>query len=227
MAMPNRHGSSYFILEDLLYEANQVDDPAAIDVPRRVFQPSILNVDIVAMIKDWQSTRRQSHRHCWQPTHRPKRLLHVGGGEVSHLTLRACHERSMPCVPAYAALSYMWGGVQRFQTVNENLGIRMTRIEFEDLPITIRDAVLVCRAVGFQWLWVDVLCIIKDDPQDKLEQIKTMGEVFRNTALTTSLYLPLPWEVMKGSCLIHLRMQIYPSSASTTQPLMEERVPSV
>lgn len=100
------------------------------------------------------------------------------------MTLRACHERSMPCVPAYAALSYMWGGVQRFQTLKDNLGIRMTRIELEDLPITLRDAVLVCRAVGFQWLWVDVLCIIQDDPQDKLEQIKTMGEVFRNAALT-------------------------------------------
>ena len=43
---------------------------------------------------------------------------------------------------------------------------------------------LVCRAIGIQWLWVDVLCIVQDDPQDKLEQVKTMGEVYRSATLT-------------------------------------------
>ena len=60
----------------------------------------------------------------------------------------------------------------------------MVRIEFEDLPGTIRDAVLVCRAIGIRFLWVDMLCIIQDDPQDKLEQVKTMAEVYRSAALT-------------------------------------------
>jgi Heterokaryon incompatibility protein (HET) len=184
MAMPNCHRSRYDTLKDLLFEAKPTDNPAAIDVPGRILHPLILNNDIVTMIKKWQFTCGQSHSGCLQRAYRPKRLLHVGGGDVSHLTLQSCHESSTPNVPEYAALSYMWGGPQRFLTLKDNLEIRMARIELEDLPRTLRDAVLVCRALGMQWLWIDALCIIQDDPQDKYEQIKTMGEVFQSAALT-------------------------------------------
>ena len=120
----------------------------------------MLNSDIVAMIKNWQYTCRQNHSGCLRSEYRPRRLLHVGGGDVSHLTLQACRESSVSSQPEYAALSYMWGGPQRFMTTKNSLEARMARIEFEDLPGTLRDAVLVCRAIGIRWLWVDVLCII-------------------------------------------------------------------
>jgi hypothetical protein len=90
----------------------------------------------------------------------------------------------MQTVPEYAALSYMWGGPQLFVTLKDSLEARMARIELEGLPRTLRYAVLVCRAVGSQWLWVDALCIIQDDPQDKLEQIKKMGQVYQSATLT-------------------------------------------
>lgn len=140
--------------------------------------------DTVAMIKKWQSICRQNHSDCLRPAFRPQRLLYVGGGEANYLKLQPCHESFVPTILEYAALSYMWGGPQRFLTTKDSLGARMTRIDFEDLPGTLRDAVLVCRALGIQWLWVDVLCIVQDDPQDKLEQVKTMGEVYRSAILT-------------------------------------------
>ena len=49
---------------------------------------------------------------------------------------------------------------------------------------TIRDAVTVCRAIDIQWLWVDVLCIIQDDPVDKSQEIVRMGDIFRSATLT-------------------------------------------
>lgn len=39
----------------------------------------------------------------------------------------------------------------------------MTSIDIEFLPATFVDAVLLCRKVGFRYLWIDVLCIIQDD----------------------------------------------------------------
>ena len=144
----------------------------------------MLNGDTAARIKKWQFSCQQNHSNCLRSAFRPRRLLHVGGGEVDHLTLQACHESSVPIILEYAALSYMWRGPQRFLTTKDSLEARMTKIDLEDLPGTLRDAVLVCRAIGIQWLWVDVLCIIQDDPQDKLEQVKTMGEVFRSATLT-------------------------------------------
>lgn len=184
MAVPNRHRSRYNILRALVFEANPVDDPAVIDVPGRILRPSLLNGDTAAMIKKWLFTCQKSHPNCPRPAFRPERLLHVGGGEVGHLTLQTCHEGSGPSTPEYAALSYMWGGPQRFLTSKETLEARMAKIDFENLPGTLRDAVLVCRAIGIQWLWVDVLCIIQDDTQDKLEQVKTMGEVYQSATLT-------------------------------------------
>ena len=184
MALPSCHRPRYDILKDLVSQANLVDDPAAIDVPGRILQPSMLSDDTAAMIKKWHYSCQQNHSKCLRPAFRPQRLLHVGGGEVGHLTLQPCHENFVPTVLEYAALSYIWGGPQRFMTTKDSLGARMTRIDLGDLPGTIRDAVLVCRAIGIQWLWVDVLCIIQDDPKDKLEQVKMMGEVFRSATLT-------------------------------------------
>jgi hypothetical protein len=49
---------------------------------------------------------------------------------------------------------------------------------------TVWDAVLACRAINIQWLWVDVLCIIQDDPVDKFQEIAQMGNIFRSAILT-------------------------------------------
>ena len=69
-------------------------------------------------------------------------------------------------------------------TTKASLDAKMTQIEMNDLPKTLRDAVIVCRAIGIHWLWVDVLCIIQDDQRDKVEQIMTMDDVYRNAAIT-------------------------------------------
>jgi hypothetical protein len=177
------------------------------------------------MIKKWQSTCRESHPDCLQQLYRPRRLLHVGGGEVSHLTLQPSHEGSMPTVLEYAALSYMWGGPQQFLTRKDSLEARIARIELEDLPKTIRDAVLVCRAVGMQWLWVDALCIIQDDPQDKLEQIKTMGRVYQSASLTIIPATSVGSD--EGFLSDTFEKRLYHSSASATITRMARMVPYV
>lgn len=159
------------------------DDLAATDIPGTILQPSMSSDDTVATIKKWQSTCRQSH-DCVQGTYRPKRLLYVGRCDASHLNLQDCDESSMSNAPEYAALSYIWGGPQRFMALKDNIEVLKAMIELEDLPKTLRDAVLVCRAIGLQWLWIDALCIIQDDQIDKFEQIQTMGQVYQSATLT-------------------------------------------
>lgn len=44
---------------------------------------------------------------------------------------------------------------------------------------------MVCRAINIQWLWVDVLCIVQDDPVDKHQEILCMGNIYRHTTLTS------------------------------------------
>lgn len=55
---------------------------------------------------------------------------------------------------------------------------------WDQIPKTIRDAVTLTRAIGEDYLWVDALCIVQDDPDDKARQIKHMGNIYRYSVLT-------------------------------------------
>ncbi|KAK1708704.1 heterokaryon incompatibility protein-domain-containing protein, partial [Colletotrichum acutatum] len=101
----------------------------------------------------------------------------------------------------YAALSYCWGTgtfsedenelVEQGQTLKANLESRYQPFDTENLPGTVRDAIKITRRLsdpesGLELclLWVDSLCIIQDDVQDKEVEIHHMQEVYGNAAVT-------------------------------------------
>lgn len=90
----------------------------------------------------------------------------------------------MRIVLSYATLSYIWGGPQSCRTTTGNVLERVSNIDMESLPQTLKDAITVCRALEISYLWVDVLCIIQDDPRDVAEQINQMGDIFRGADVT-------------------------------------------
>jgi hypothetical protein len=57
-------------------------------------------------------------------------------------------------------------------------------IALNDMPKTFRDAVLITRKLGFQYLWIDSLCIVQDDPQDWQLEATRMGDVYANATIT-------------------------------------------
>jgi hypothetical protein len=52
------------------------------------------------------------------------------------------------------------------------------------IPRTIRDAMAVVRKLGIRYLWVDALCIIQDDPQDKAKEIHRMDSIYEGSTFT-------------------------------------------
>ncbi|KAL1948611.1 hypothetical protein VTO73DRAFT_10417 [Trametes versicolor] len=52
------------------------------------------------------------------------------------------------------------------------------------LPQTVRDAISVTYALGFQFLWVDALCIIQDDDADRRHEIGRMHDIYRHAHIT-------------------------------------------
>lgn len=52
------------------------------------------------------------------------------------------------------------------------------------LPLTIQDAVIVTRQIGFKYLWVDALCIIQDSVEDKDAEIGRMAQIYMDSSLT-------------------------------------------
>lgn len=93
-------------------------------------------------------------------------------------------EVDTPC--RYACLSYVWGkGSQTQYTTNTKDSLEAPNgLQAADLPQTIRDAIKVTQEAGFRYLWVDALCILQDDPEDKARIISKMGPIYGGAALT-------------------------------------------
>ena len=54
----------------------------------------------------------------------------------------------------------------------------------EMLPQTLRDAVVLTRYLGLQYLWIDALCIIQDSPEDWAAEAARMKEVYGGATIT-------------------------------------------
>ena len=86
-------------------------------------------------------------------------------------------ETSIRC--RFLALSYVWGGRQKFQSTKTNqrfLG-QICSLRDVELPLTIRDAIDLVRETGERYLWVDSLCITQDDDDYKMGQICFMDQI--------------------------------------------------
>lgn len=96
-------------------------------------------------------------------------------------------EASQDCIHRYVALSYVWGNVNtEYKTVSLNLAERRLRgaLESVALPSTICDAIKVVRELGEKYLWVDALCIVQDNPDDRKIQIEKMHLIYGLAELT-------------------------------------------
>jgi hypothetical protein len=61
---------------------------------------------------------------------------------------------------------------------------RLQGIPIDELSTNFRHAVEVTRALGYQYLWIDSLCIVQDDPHDWAVESAKMAEVYSRAALT-------------------------------------------
>lgn len=86
----------------------------------------------------------------------------------------------------YIALSYVWGGDQNVKLLKRNKGKfqRSGALSIETIPQTIADAVEITRLLGISFLWVDALCIVQDDEDDKKAQIGNMANIYGSAFLT-------------------------------------------
>jgi len=112
----------------------------------------------------------------------PSRLIDLSPTNGSNLHLLETAS-GVPVVP-YATLSYCWGGTNKFRLTSSTLQHFKDGFALSNLPRTIQDAVLVTRNLGIQYLWVDALCIIQDNPADWAKEVSSMSQVYRNSILT-------------------------------------------
>lgn len=140
-------------------------------------------------ISKWLSHCIENHQSCKprDPNYVPRRLIDVGSFGKKEPSLV---EPSQP-VP-YLCLSYCWGPDTKdvLVTTTANLASHYKAIPLATVPATIRDAISICRGLGFSYLWVDSLCIVQGDQKEWLEDSAQMREIYSNSRLTLSAMEP-------------------------------------
>lgn len=103
--------------------------------------------------------------------------------EIAHQTIK------------YAALSHCWGKPEENlkplpRTLNkvptEDLESRRKSIPWDSLTRNFQDAIVVARNLGYDYLWIDSLCIVQDDADDWTVEAATMAQVYGNAHVAIS-----------------------------------------
>lgn len=130
----------------------------------------------IDLVKHWMDTCQSQHERCKVkslpiPVRQVTRFI-----DVCELKLVSPKAEGLE----YVALSYVWGVAKplakkdNFQRCCSTGGLVLASI-----PKTISDAIRLVRDMGERYLWVDTLCIVQDDPDDKQRQLPAMGTIYR------------------------------------------------
>ena len=108
-------------------------------------------------------------------------------------SFRLIDVRNFCIVPAspiseYFTLSYVWGNIRTCVLLQSNkqelMGKGGLLTHWDRIPLTIRDAITLTEKLGKQYLWVDSLCLVQDDPQDLMSGIQRMDTIYEQSILT-------------------------------------------
>ncbi|KAK2127792.1 heterokaryon incompatibility protein-domain-containing protein [Fusarium oxysporum II5] len=133
------------------------------------------------LVQKWHRDCLEKHQACesskaWVPT----RLVKIY--DTHFRVIRHVDHDSEPY--SYVALSHCWGraSILKLTAATKNDLFQGTPIS--RLPKTFRDAITVCRWLGYPCIWIDSLCITQDSNEDWTTEAHMMTDVYGNSALT-------------------------------------------
>ncbi|EXJ66666.1 uncharacterized protein A1O5_10337 [Cladophialophora psammophila CBS 110553] len=128
-------------------------------------------------IKNWINDCVDNHEQCAaaapQNIFIPSRLI-----KVEDNALNIVHLASPTQPVRFAALSYCWGKGKQHITTKNNVRSRYHHFAISELPKTIQDALIMTRALGLGYLWVDSICIVQDDEEDWDTEASRMADLY-------------------------------------------------
>lgn len=132
----------------------------------------------------WINRCSRSHLLCQSLSNHearlPSRLVYVGSLDGFHQP-RLCYGRSLKAGTRYLTLSHAWGKEDLFTLRLHNIALLERRISEIDLPTKFRDAFQITRRLGYEYIWIDSLCIIQDSDEDWRKEAANMASVYGGT----------------------------------------------
>ena len=141
------------------------------------------------LARGWLSECSSHHTRCKHTTsvkdYYPTRLIDVRkktwGRELRLYTTSDGSIRE-----PYMTLSHCWGNAQFLRLTSSTHDRLQQGFAFAELPPTFQDAIMVTRALGVNFLWIDALCIIQDSLVDWQHEATTMSQVYSSSMCNIS-----------------------------------------
>ena len=142
------------------------------------------------LVRTWFIQCTKHHEKCktfssqWFPT----RLIYLGS---QNCEVRLIISDNNPPNGPYMSLSHRWGSQDYMKLKSSTIMQLQNAIAVDTLPRVFQDSIKVARLLGFNYLWIDALCI-KQDPDDlsdwEIESLN-MGKVYSHALLNLSATL--------------------------------------
>lgn len=162
-----------------------VDYPLSKIIPGRLLNPNASSAAFLNLSLAWLKHCKQNHKICSAlskaSTYFPRRVIDVGLAEDG-ITLINLHIVGKGQTGEWIASSHCWGKSQPITITKATIEARKLSLPLESLPPLFRD-VLITRALGYQYLWIDSLCIIQDSHIDGTVKSSKLGDIYKNAVL--------------------------------------------
>jgi hypothetical protein len=126
----------------------------------------------------------------------PARVIDVGGTTARLVTTA---DLDTGVLAPYLTVSHRWMARGMPKLLKCNLETMQQNVQLQALPAVFQESVILARAIGICYVWIDSLCIIQDDPSDVQTEISNMGHIYRNAILNVGA-LKTSWVPEKEEC---------------------------
>ncbi|KAI1770039.1 HET-domain-containing protein [Hypoxylon cercidicola] len=180
------------------------DDASSVDITTRPYELDYTSPATVKFARSCVKSCQLDHEECRRsasggeslgselidPNSIPSRLLYLVTKD-SVLYAKLIGRDLLSEIPkdtvsqqGFAILSYCWGGPQPVQLTHDSIGNLADGIPISHLPKSLRDAAWFTNEMGLKYLWIDALCILQDDVDDKMREISRMELYYSHSTVT-------------------------------------------
>jgi hypothetical protein len=137
---------------------------------------------------EWARQRLQecvdSHASCGQESipELPTRVLDLRPDADDMMNVKLIRTQGLDA--RYACLNHRWSRPAALETLKSNYVAHTKGIGWDVLPKTFIEAIAIAQDLDLRYLWIDSLCIIQDDEDDKSHEIAKMSSTYTNAYIT-------------------------------------------
>lgn len=156
--------------------------------------PEFYDIPPLERVKRWVQDCLTNHEKCNRRpqesinrSSRPRRILGLADNRV---VLCLSEEIQEPF--NYLTLSHMWGAFpeKQLRLVLSRVEEMQVQVHEDEMPEIYKTAIKLTRDLGYQYLWIDSLCIIQDSEDDWVSEAANMAEIYSHGICNLSFLIP-------------------------------------